>query len=576
MTTFKKIALISSLFFSFQSFALLNLDSPAALVQKAALSRSDLRDVILTLGQQVPEMRDQDTFESYFFILDQLDTNARDFNLDDIYPGAVKSLGKQMSLFSIKWVDLSLMPSNKLSYYMKWLEIDSYTNLLATTNYLLLTINKTDVSRLQVLATNIDAILVTAMPMIEARPDLVLGYRDMISNVAITVLQTNNLSDSDKDFWFSKIYTTTGLNLYLDLVQKQIYAIDSTNTELFQKSYLNLKQSFEKIKKLSDSQPSWIKEKTMDMSIELIKKSFEFNLTLDQSQIDFILSQFTTKYLQSLSSVLTFMPPNLLTGNAGNLEKLTASLLPLLTKNNLTIEATQLNLSIGKVLATLKINALKREGTYKLTDKVGRIWNFTLLQTTATDFAATLSDSSLVVFKNFLSIKYDIKSQLFTAARSQFQSDTSLSNPVIQFKFKNDQIIIIDPFATSGADLLTGPLTEKVQNFSFANVSTDHFSDSYHGDIKFIKSDKKTKVDLIIQSSGDSLTGMLRDSVGTIYNFNSGTLNNDGSVILNTGLFASTSWAQFRGKILNGKIEGIVIIAGRGISTNQFTLTTGN
>lgn len=576
MTTFKKIALISLLFFSFQSFALLNLDSPAALVQKAALSRSDLRDVILTLGQQVPEMRDQDTFESYFFILDQLDMNARDFNLDDIYPGAVKSLGKQMSLFSIKWVDLSLMPANKLSYYMKWLDIDSYTNLLATTNYLLLTINKTDISRLQVLATNIDSILTNAMPMIEVRPDLVLGYRDMISNVAITVLQTKNLSDADKDFWFSKIYTTTGLNLYLDLVQKQIYAIDSTSTDLFQKSYLNLKQSFEKIKNLSDSQPSWIKEKTMDMSIELIKKSFEFNLILDQSQIDFILPQFTTKYLQSLSSVLTFMPPNLLTSNAGNLEKLTASLLPLLTKNNLTIEATQLNLSIGKVLATLKINALKREGTYKLTDKMGRTWNFTLLQTTATDFAATLSDSSLVVFKNFLSIKYDIKSQLFTAARSQFQSDTSLSNPVIQFKFKNDQIIIIDPFATSGADLLTGPLAEKVQNFSFLNISTDHFSDSYHGEIKFLKSDAKTKVDLIIQSSGDSLTGMLRDSVGTIYNFNSGTLNTDGSVILNTGLFPSTSWAQVRGKIMNGQIEGVVIIAGRGISTNKFTLTTGN
>ena len=98
----KSKILLTILLFSSLANAVLNLDTPERLLQKASIDRQQLRDVVLSLEQQLPEMRDFKTFESYFFILDQLKQESDRLGLDDLYPDAVLSVGTKMVSFGIK------------------------------------------------------------------------------------------------------------------------------------------------------------------------------------------------------------------------------------------------------------------------------------------------------------------------------------------------------------------------------------------------------------------------------------------------------------------------------------------
>src|SRR5437868_1426825 len=95
MKHFKLLLVLCAVLPSF-AFANLHLATPNDLLVKAAIDRTSLRDVILDIEQNIPEMRDPATFESYFFILDQLAAQAQRLGLDQYYPNAVQSLGLHM------------------------------------------------------------------------------------------------------------------------------------------------------------------------------------------------------------------------------------------------------------------------------------------------------------------------------------------------------------------------------------------------------------------------------------------------------------------------------------------------
>jgi hypothetical protein len=55
------------------AFGELRLDPPDVLLSRASQNRQELRDAVISIQQQLPEMRSQAIFESYFFLLDDLD-----------------------------------------------------------------------------------------------------------------------------------------------------------------------------------------------------------------------------------------------------------------------------------------------------------------------------------------------------------------------------------------------------------------------------------------------------------------------------------------------------------------------
>ena len=218
-------ALLFAALVSFSSLAnaIINLESPEVLLKKASIDRQNLRDVVLNLETQLPEMRDLRTFESYFFLCDKLQEKATEFGLNDLYPDGVKSLAVKMAAFGVKWMDLSKISKENLGYYLKWMDIEGLTNLLSYANYYFKKIS--DIEPLKHLSDNVDFIIANTADLTKDRFDIEVGLRELSTSIAIKFLLRTDLSEADKTYWASKVYTSSGLSLYTDQVQQLIYLL---------------------------------------------------------------------------------------------------------------------------------------------------------------------------------------------------------------------------------------------------------------------------------------------------------------------------------------------------------------
>lgn len=562
---------------SLNAFADLQLASPEKLVEQASQGRQQLRDVVLSIQQQLPEMRDYATFEGYYLTLDQLNIYSNQFNLNDIYPDAIYSLGRKMSLFSIKWVDLSKMENDKLKYYLKWFDLESFNFLLATTNFIIPSIDRSDYPRFKILALNLKYLLENYYDTFKIRPDIGMGYKEMISSIAVNLLQNPDTNSEEYDFWFDKIYTANGINYYLDYIQKEIFSISSIQPQNVKTNYIHLIKVHQKFISLSDYRPTWINDKISELSIELFKKAFELNQIFTEKEYQSLIQNFGPKHLQSLVFSLVSIPESYLIENSQNIESIYSVLNEYLNKFNLNSESIQLDSFVGKTLAALKITSLGLEGTYKVTDSHGKKWNFTLISTRPLELAAALADEKWMVFKNFFSIRYNPADQTYIGMYSQYESDVSLAKPVIRFSFKNlnrnnKEIQISDEYAMPDFIQNKGLMSENIISLKYGKKLNSAFTRTLKGSIKFKLGNNNKNVDLIIQSNGPLISARLQDHLGIIYSFNQGFVNSDGTLVLNTNLLQNTTWAQLRGKLTETGLVGKIIIGGRGISTDEFIL----
>lgn len=111
----------------------LNLDNPQALVSRAALNKNELRQVINDIDLDLSEMRDQATFEKYFFMLDDLQAHAVKIDLDSIYSNAVRKVGNRTVQKGVNWLDIFKTSQAHLIYYEKWMsDYQTASSLLYT------------------------------------------------------------------------------------------------------------------------------------------------------------------------------------------------------------------------------------------------------------------------------------------------------------------------------------------------------------------------------------------------------------------------------------------------------------
>lgn len=576
--TLNFILAISVFFAGLVAQADLVLDSPQKLIEKAAGGRQPLRDVILSIQQQLPEMRNQQTFESYYLLLDQLDKYAHDYKLDDIYPQAVPALGKVMTNFGIKWVDLSVMSQDRYGYYLKWSDIDAIGNLLDGTNYILLSLNDQNVKdqeRLKQLANNLEFFINNYSSVIKDRPDLLIGYRETISSLAVKFIFHFNITEPEKEFWFSKIYTSKGLTYYLDEIQNNLYAIKLENKSNLLKIEKQLVTAFNKNEILVDAPTMWLRDRIVELSLELVRKSFQFNLVLEKDAFETLVSKFAPAHLQLLTAVIVSTPENYLVSSYQNLEMMYMPLFNKLLINGLDAQANNLNIFAGTALGAVKIYSENLEGTYTLKDGNGGIWKFTIVSSSPLELSAALSDESQVIYKSFFHIRYNVADQVYTAYNSLNQNILeSIEDQkmfVLKFKIQNKQITVIDQYASPQLRTLKGVIDEKVDRFDYSIRSAKSFSKIFKGKIKFDKT-AVMDVEFLIQSDGQYITARLQDKSGAMYDFNDGFLNSSGGLILNTGPIAST-WVQFRGNLSDKVLQGYLIVGGHGISSDEFKLT---
>ena len=558
--------------FTSLAYGIINLDAPEVILQKASIDRQNLRDVVLSLETQLPEMRDLRTFESYFFLCDKLQEKAIEFNLDDLYPGGVKSLATKMAGFGVKWVDLSKIDQPKLAYYLKWIDIDGLSNLLSYAAYY--SKKLTDVDSLKHLSDNIDFIIANTTYLTKDRFDVEIGMRELSTTIAIKFLLRADLSDADRAFWASKVYTSSGLSLYTDQVQQKIYGLKPVNKAEIHTILVSLELCFKISDQLIDAPTTYIKDRISDLFVETVKKSFELNEELTSAEVELIMPDLSSRALQSFSMYLISANEEQIFNNANSFVRIGFLLLDKLFANNLRTEHTQLNLFLGRIAAPLQIAALDAEGTFRIADKKGGIWYLTVIRTDSLDLIAALADENRNVFRTFYSIKYFPKDNVFMAQGSVGQQETD--NSMINFKIDaNKNIVMTDMF---GPDLLknvSGKLVEQPQAQSHAKVLASRISAVYEGSVAF-SDGKPAYVKLSIEFDGISTTARMTDKFGIIYDFTKGFFNEAGEFSLTSSRIPNMTWVQLRGNFNENEIRTQVIIGGRGFITKPFVLKRMN
>ena len=557
--------------FSNIAHAILNLDTPEHLLQKAALDRQQLRDVVLSIEQQLPEMRDIKTFESYFFILDQLQQDSDRLGLDDLYPDAVLSIGSKMASFGIKWVDLSVMTQDRLTYYMKWMTVDSLANLLGYSAYYSKQI--TDPVLLKNLSSNVDFIIQNTTVILKNRFDVQIGYRDLSSSIAIKFLMNPELSDDEVKYWANKIYTSQGLSLYLDQIQAKIFNLTTENKKFIHQLFSYLQLAYQISARLIDSPLSYLRDHICDLSVELVKKSFEQTEPLTLEEINSTVSQLGVRHLQSLTNLLTTMSEPLIFSNSSTLVSISSVLVNALSDKSLLTEATGLNLFLTRISAALTVDRLHAEGTYEFRDKTNQLWKLTITKTRPFELIAALSNEGWSLFHSYYSVKYSSSEDLFTASNGLSETDSSNSLSVITFKILADNsLILTDVYGSTELKEVKGALVQPLMAQHYSPKLNVRRSDVYEGDVVFGSDKKATHVEMTVQSDGLTATARIRDKYGLIYDFTAGAFNENKEFSLTSGRLKSTSWAHIRGTIDDLQLTARIMIGGSGFISNTFTL----
>lgn len=94
-----------------------NVGTAQELLQNAQSGRRQLLNSILKLKENVRELRDRPTFEEFYDLLDKFERLSEEFRLDQIYPGAVDELGRDMVLHGNRWLRVSKDSSETILDY---------------------------------------------------------------------------------------------------------------------------------------------------------------------------------------------------------------------------------------------------------------------------------------------------------------------------------------------------------------------------------------------------------------------------------------------------------------------------
>ena len=215
------LALVSFVGTSSIAQAALNLAPPQDLLKKAAQDRRQLREVLLDMQQNIPEMRDPKTFDSYFFILADLQKLADKLQLNAIFPKAVEATGLKMVAHGIRWLDVSQRPLSDALYYQSYADADVMSRFLAELELQVRNLRNSQ-ARLKAVAINLEGMLPAAEKQFEERRDVRISMRQILSSIAIKFLKTEQLSNDEAAFWISKISLPTAYSEYIEALNESV------------------------------------------------------------------------------------------------------------------------------------------------------------------------------------------------------------------------------------------------------------------------------------------------------------------------------------------------------------------
>jgi hypothetical protein len=543
------------------SLAAINLDEPNVLMAKAQQNRIALREVLLDIEINIPEMRDQPTFDKYFYMLNDLDKLATTLNLEEIYPKMVDRLGLRMVNIGARWLDVTTDTPVKLQYYFKWMDANALNHFLEVTNYDISLIK--DKSLLAVMVQNIEIVLPIVDAQSDDQPQIMLGYRRLIADTVIRILRDSNLSDAEVSFWVGKLNLPASISEYLDTLNQKIYALNFLNKQEAHEYLNRILLLAAKVETFKGTAPSWLARSVSDSFVELFLRSVQLELALDQQKVAEAIGTLDIRSTLSLMQqwAANEKPP---TESYSDIYLAYAREIVLhgrvLSMNK---ETDDFEKWLSRAIVPILGKKLDLEGNYTLLDDKGKKWFFTIAYARENMLVAAMGDEASAVYKSFYNITYNTTLNSFVA--SERESDLDLAqNPPIKFTVVQGKITIIDPFVRFGSMIYKG---QKDQNFAdmwngFVGP-IGAIDGIYEGEV-YIRSTPK-KIKLIVTSFGGYTLGRLDSlDMGIAIDFNIGTKATDGILILTSGRNTNGgTWMQIRGHITPDGLKASVIVGGK-------------
>lgn len=541
----------------------LNLAEPQDLLVKAQTNRLALREVILDIEMNISEMRDQPTFEKYFFILDDLQIYSDKFRMDDFYPKLVQGLGLRMVSNGMRWLDVTKDSSDKLNYYVKWMNSDNLSRFLSAIEYQLASVK--DRARLATMASNVEALLPLIDKLSQNESYLQSGFRRLATDAAVAILKDPTLTSAEVAFWIGKINIASSLSEYVDLLTQEILNMGPDKKDAGKDYLTRLLLVNAQVYKISSTPPTWLVNGVGDSVVELLLRLVRYEVVVSTNEFSQALETLNARQVQSLAQqwmAYEKLPSQNYAALFIDYSKLIAARA---RKIGLNRDSEEFLKWLGRVAAPIMAQKLSLEGHYELVNEKGQKWYFTLAYARENMLIAALGNADGSVYKTFYNISYSAVSNSFVASQREPDTDHDMNPPAKFTVNEKGEITLIDIFVRDGVRTLKG---HRVQSFPdmWASAKEDStVPDGVYAGTIVLPSGQEMNVKIYVTSFNGYTLGRY-DSSGVTVDFNIGSKGTDGVLILTSGRNLGASWLQFRAVVTPEGLKGYAIVGARGQS----------
>lgn len=564
------LALVSFVGTSSIAQATLNLAPPQDLLKKAAQDRRQLREVLLDMQQNIPEMRDPKTFDSYFFILADLQKLADKLQLNAIFPKAVEATGLKMVAHGIRWLDVSQRPLSDALYYQSYADADVMSRFLAELELQVRNLRNSQ-ARLKAVAINLEGMLPAAEKQFEERRDVRISMRQILSSIAIKFLKTEQLTNDEAAFWISKISLPTAYSEYIEALNEAVLDTlpkDAAGLSLLSK---RLRELGKKIVAETYPLPTYVSAGWGDTSVELVLRSIQGERKFETGEFEGLVELMRSRQLQGLAGQWLSVERLPTTSYSAHYLQLSNVLIARLRAVGLSKEAADVSLHISRMAAPIQATKSQIEGLYTLKSNDGSKFNFVIIRARPNLVYASLEDADGYVTLGFFNVTFDTQRGKFIASQREPDLDAT-ANPTVSFTITPaGEMELEAPIASTGWRQMKGKRTSTFTNFLDDESSTSNPTEGeWEGEMSF-RGQEPWKVRLVISKFGLYSIGRLTSASGLAIDFQTGTAGDLGVVYLTTGRLGHTGWVHLRAVRRGDYLEGLTISAS-GVTVPYFKL----
>lgn len=549
----------------------LALSSPKDLMIRAEKDRRQLREVLLDIQVNVPEMRDPKTFDSYFFLLDDLQILAEKFDLDSIYPKAVETTGLKMVAHGIRWMDLSQRSLADATYYVRYADADTMSRFLSEVEMQIM-ILKDNKLGLNSIATNLDGLLPLIEKKFEERRDVRVAARQILSTVAIKFLKLPDLSTDEANFWVEKISLPSSYGEYIDMLSDAVLDTVATNWKGLAELTQRLIGLGKKIANETYPLPAYTYSGWGDVAVELILRSIQGEREFLTNEFENLIGYMRSRQLQALASQWMASERLPTKKYSTHYLKLSDLLIARLRAVGLAREAGELNQHISKIAAPIEAAGAEIEGHYELVSTNSSKFHFVIIRARSNLLYASLQDYQGNVTVGFFNVTYDRTKNRYIASQREPDLDAT-GNPSVIFTLDKSGVIRLEAaFTMEGWRSMKGKRTGRFTNFLDDGTSkVVETEGEWEGSFSYAGEKKVHSVRLIISKFGSYSIGRYIIDKLIVIDFQTGTSGDNGIIYLTTGRLDHTGWVHLRGIRRGDNLEGQVITS-TGLSVPYFKL----